>query len=87
MLYTCARTPCTCSSLTLNSQKLYPPVNNMIDTLIFLAAFIGFPVAQVIVVPVGYIMRHERRHLFDRLNEDLLRSKRWRLQLLPQRKT
>ncbi|CAL9010046.1 unnamed protein product, partial [Prunus brigantina] len=78
MLYTCARTPCTCSSLTLNSQKLYPPLKNMIDTLILLAVFIAFPVAQVIVAPLGYIMRHDRRHLFNRLNEDLLRSRRRR---------
>ncbi|CAL9010037.1 unnamed protein product, partial [Prunus brigantina] len=66
-----------CSSLTLNAQKLYSPVN-MIDTLLFLAVFIAFPAAQVIVAPLGYIMRHDRRRLFDRLNEDLLRSKRRR---------
>ncbi|KAL6285701.1 hypothetical protein ACE6H2_010091 [Prunus campanulata] len=78
MLYTCARKPCTCSSLTLNAQKLYRPINNMIDTLLFLGLFIGFPVAQVIVVPFGYIMGHDRRDLFDCLNEDLLRSRRRR---------
>ncbi|KAL6285707.1 hypothetical protein ACE6H2_010097 [Prunus campanulata] len=41
--------------------------------LLFLSALIGFPALML-----GSVWRHERRHLLDRLNEDLLLLRRHR---------